>query len=53
MKHIAEKVYGFDVIYGDTDSIFLTNVKSEKYINKFSDECSIVLEDDEIELDIR
>jgi DNA polymerase elongation subunit (family B) len=51
MKHIAEKVYGFDVIYGDTDRIFVTNVKSEKYINKFLAECSILLEDVEIELD--
>ena len=50
MKHIAEEVYGFEVIYGDTDSIFVTNVKSEKDINKFLAECSIVLEDIEIEL---
>ncbi len=49
MKHIAEEVYGFEVIYGDTDSIFVTKVKSEKDINKFLAECSIVLEDVEIE----
>ncbi len=29
MKHIAEKVYGFNVIAGDTDSIFVTDVKNE------------------------
>ncbi len=50
MKHIAEEVYGFKVIYGDTDSIFVTNAKSERAINKFLAECSIVLEDLEIEL---
>jgi DNA polymerase elongation subunit (family B) len=50
MKHIAEEVYGFQVIYGDTDSIFVTNVKSERDINKFLAECFIVLEDIEIEL---
>jgi DNA polymerase, archaea type len=50
MKHIAEEVYGFEVVYGDTDSIFVTNVKNERYINKFLAECSIVLEDVEIDL---
>ncbi len=50
MQHIAEKVYGFKVIYGDTDSIFVTDVKKENDINKFLAECSIVLEDIEIEL---
>jgi DNA polymerase elongation subunit (family B) len=50
MEHIAEKVYGFDVIYGDTDSIFVTDVKSELDINKFLAECSILFEDTEIEL---
>ena len=50
MKHIAEKVYGFKVICGDTDSIFVTNVKSEIDINKFLAECSMMLEDTEIEL---
>lgn len=51
MKHIAEEVYDFRVIYGDTDSIFVTNVKKgEMYINKFLAECSIVLKDIEIEL---
>ena len=50
MQHIAEKVYGFKVIYGDTDSIFVTDVKKENNIGKFLAECSIVLEDIEIEL---
>jgi hypothetical protein len=36
MKYVAEKVYGFDVIYGDTISIFVTNVKGEPDINKFA-----------------
>ena len=50
MKHIAEEVYGFNVIAGDTDSIFVTDVKSKLHINKFLAECSIILEDTEIEL---
>ncbi|WP_148686800.1 DNA polymerase domain-containing protein [Candidatus Nitrosocosmicus hydrocola] len=50
MKHIAEEVYGFNVIAGDTDSIFVTDVKSKLDINKFLAECSIILEDTEIEL---
>jgi DNA polymerase elongation subunit (family B) len=50
MRHIAEHVYGLTVIYGDTDSIFVTNVRNENDINKFLAECSIVLEDVEIEI---
>jgi hypothetical protein len=50
MQHIAKEVYGFTVIYGDTDSIFVTGIKKENDINKFLAECSIVLEDIEIEL---
>jgi DNA polymerase elongation subunit (family B) len=50
MRHIAEQVYGLSVIYGDTDSIFVTNVRNENDINKFLAECSIVLEDIEIEV---
>lgn len=50
MKHIAEEVYGFEVVYGDTDSIFVTNVRNENNINKFLAECSIVLEDVEIDI---
>jgi DNA polymerase elongation subunit (family B) len=50
MKHIAEKIYAFNVIAGDTDSIFVTDVKSGLDIDKFLAECSIMLEDTEIEL---
>ncbi len=50
MKHIAKKEYGFDVIAGDTDSIFVTNVKNKSDIDKFLAECSILLEDIEIDL---
>lgn len=50
MQHIAREVYGFSVIYGDTDSIFVTRIKKENDINKFLAECSIVLEDVEIEI---
>jgi DNA polymerase, archaea type len=50
MQHIAKEVYGLTVIYGDTDSIFITGIKKENDINKFLAECSIVLEDIEIEI---
>ena len=50
MQHIAKEVYGFKIIYGDTDSIFVTGIKKENDINKFLAECSIVLEDVEIEV---
>jgi DNA polymerase elongation subunit (family B) len=50
MQHIAREVYGFTIIYGDTDSIFVTDVKKQNDINKFLAECSIVLEDVEIEV---
>ena len=50
MQHIAEHVYGLTVIYGATDSIFVTNVRKENDINKFLAERSIVLEDVEIEI---
>ena len=43
MQHIAKEVYGFNIIYGDTDSIFVTNVKKENDIMKFIAECSILL----------
>jgi len=49
MQHIAKGVYGFTVIYGDTDSIFVTGIRRENDINKFLAECSIMLEDVEIE----
>jgi DNA polymerase elongation subunit (family B) len=50
MQHIAEEVYGLNVIYGDTDSIFVTGIHKENDINKFLAECSIVLEDIDIEI---
>lgn len=43
MQHIAKEVYGFDIIYGDTDSLFVTNVKSKDDIKKFITECYILL----------
>jgi DNA polymerase, archaea type len=49
MRHIAKEEYGFKIIYGDTDSIFVTGIEKENDINKFLAECSIVLEDIEIE----
>lgn len=51
MKHTAEEVYGFNVIYGDTDSIFVTDIKSGLDINKFLAECYIVLEED-VEIEV-
>jgi DNA polymerase I len=50
MQHIAREVYGFKIIFGDTDSIFVTGIQKENDINKFLAECSIVLEDIEIEV---
>ena len=50
MQHIAEEVYGLKVIYGDTDSIFVTGIRRENDIKKFLAECSIVLEDIDIEV---
>ena len=50
MQHVAKEVYGFKVIYGDTDSIFVTALKKENDINKFLAECSIVPEDVEVEV---
>jgi DNA polymerase I len=46
MQHIAKEVYGFTIIYGDTDSIFVTDVKKENDIMKFIAECSILLDID-------
>ena len=42
MQHIAEEVYGLKVIYGDTDSIFVTNTYKENDIKKFLVECYLV-----------
>ena len=49
MKETAKKVYNFDVIYGDTDSIFVTNIKDIKLIDKFITECWIV---DEVDVEV-
>ena len=46
MQHIAKEVYDFKIIYGDTDSIFVTDVKKENDIMKFIAECSILLDID-------
>ena len=43
MQHIAKEVYGFDIIYGDTDSLFVTNVKNKDNFKKFVTECYILL----------
>src|SRR4029079_13572759 len=43
MQHIAKEVYGFDIIYGDTDSLFVTNVQYKEDIRKFVTECYILL----------
>jgi DNA polymerase, archaea type len=46
MQHIAKEVYDFDIIYGDTDSIFVTSVRKQNDIMKFIAECSILLDVD-------
>lgn len=46
MQHIAKEVHDFKIIYGDTDSIFVTDVKKENDIMKFIAECSILLDID-------
>lgn len=46
MQHIAKEVYNFNIIYGDTDSIFLTDVMKDNDIVKFIAECSILLDID-------
>ena len=35
MQEIAGEVNGFEIIYGDTDSIFVTNMKKQNDIMKF------------------
>ncbi len=49
MRETAKEVYGFDVIYGDTDSIFVTNIKNIELIDKFITECWIV---DEVDVEV-
>ena len=46
MQHIAKEVFGFELIYGDTDSIFITNVKNEIDVKKFITECYIMFDID-------
>ena len=49
MRETAKEVYGFDVIYGDTDSIFVTNIPNVELIDKFITECWIV---DEVDVEV-
>jgi DNA polymerase elongation subunit (family B) len=49
MKETAKEVYGFDVIYGDTDSIFVTSIMNIDSIDKFITECWIV---DEVDVEV-
>ena len=49
MKETAKEVYGFDVTYGDTDSIFVTNITNVDSIDKFITECWIV---DEVDVEV-
>lgn len=50
VRKTAKEVYGFDVIYGDTDSIFVTNILDANLIDKFITECLIV-HDVDVEVD--
>jgi DNA polymerase elongation subunit (family B) len=36
----SKEVYEFKIIYGDTDSLFVTDVKKENDVMKFIAECS-------------
>ena len=49
MKETAKEVYNFEVIYGDTDSIFVTNIANIELIDKFTTECWIV---DEVDVEV-
>jgi DNA polymerase elongation subunit (family B) len=44
MYHIAKEVYEFKIIYGDTDSLFVTNVKKANDIMKFIAEFASVFD---------
>ena len=46
MKETEREVYGFEVIYCNTDSIFVTNTSDIHLIEKFITECWIVDEVD-------
>ena len=49
MKDTVREVYNFKVIYGDTDSIFVTNIENTDLIEKFITECWIV---DEVDIEV-
>ena len=49
MRETAKEVYNFEVIYGDTDSIFVTSIKEIDLIDKFITECWIV---DEVDVEV-
>ena len=49
MQETAKEVYNFQVIYGDTDSIFVTNILDSNLIDKFTTECWIV---DEVDIEV-
>ena len=49
MRETAKEVYDFEVIYGDTDSIFVTNIVDTELIDKFITECWIV---DEVDVEV-
>ena len=49
MRETAKEVYNFEVIYGDTDSIFVTNIANKDLIDKFITECWIV---DEVDVEV-
>ena len=49
MQETAKEVYNFQVIYDDTDSIFVTNILDSNLIDKFTTECWIV---DEVDIEV-